>query len=133
MSIFCANKRACEANERGKRRKEKSSQYSSSLVSHHRLTRYWISAPFSLCEEERLSSSPSRVFLACSPSRKSSGSTGNLPSYCSPPVIRPTSDPLSWPLFQISARLFSLQRKETNSAAMASTLLMRAPIYTVVA
>ena len=47
-------------------------------------------------------------------------------------VIRPTPDPLSWPLFQISARRFSLQGKKTNSASMASTLQMRAPIYPVV-
>ena len=79
------------------------------------MTRYWISPPLSLCGEERFSSSPSRVCLACSPSRKSWGSTSNLPSHCSPTVIRPTSDPLSWPLFQISARRFSLQGKKTKT------------------
>ena len=92
------------------------------------MTRYWISPPLSFCGEESFSSSPSRVCLACSPSRKSRGSTGNLPSHCSPTVIRPTTDPLSWPLFQISARHFSLQGKETNSAAMASALRMRTHI-----
>ena len=97
------------------------------------MTRYWISSLLSLCREERFSSSPSSVSLACSPSRKSWGSTSNLSSHCSPTVIRPKSDPLSWPLFQISARHFFLQVKETNAAAMASTLRMRAPIYPVVA
>ena len=77
-----------------------------------------------LCRaEERFSSSLSRVFLPCSSSRKSWGSTSNLSSYCSPTVIHPTSDPLSWPLFQISARHFSMQGKEINSAAMGSTLV----------
>ena len=133
VSHLCVNKRACGANARGKRPKEKSSQYSSSLLSPQRFNDTLLDfCTFEPLRRREIFVSPSRVFLACSPSRKSWESTRNPPSYCGPPAIRPISNPLSCPLFQRSARPFSPQRKKTDSAAMASTLRMRAHIYPVV-